>query len=108
MQIKNFYFELDDVDGYYNKFCIDFTRNNQLLYFNNPDLRKPEFEALRIAFGDENVMIIYNGFSKSFMVFVFMFLFIKNEIQSIDLTKHFVETDESQRYKMTSFMYFWL
>ena len=61
-----------------------FTKDDQSLYVARCKITKPEFEALCAVLGDENVMIIYDGFSKSFRFLVFFFLFDKiNLNQSI-------------------------
>ena len=61
-------------------FC---SRNDQILYLAQCKITKPEFEALCIAFGDENVMILYDGFRKPFRFLVFLFLFDKMNLSQL-------------------------
>ena len=62
-------------------FC---TKDDQSLYLYQCEITKPDFEALCIAFGDKNVMILYNVFSKSFGFLIFFYLFNKMKLsQSI-------------------------
>ena len=61
-----------------------FTRDYQSLCLERCQITNPEFKALCVALGDENVMIIYIGFSKCFMFLVLFVLFNKMKLsQSI-------------------------
>ena len=72
------------IDGNHPHSIGLFTRDYQSLCFERCQITNPEFKALCVALGDENVMIIYIGFSKCFMFLVLFVLFNKMKLsQSI-------------------------
>ena len=54
-----------------------FTRDYQSLCLERCEITKPEFEALCVVLGDENVMIIYIGFANALCFWYYLFYLIK-------------------------------